>query len=48
MTGDLPALLRLSVTHPEGRDKVISVYTQQVKPDSIGSLRRRVAHTWPH
>jgi Tetracyclin repressor-like, C-terminal domain/Bacterial regulatory proteins, tetR family len=32
VTGDLPALLRLSVTHPEGRDKVISVYTQQVKP----------------
>lgn len=31
-TGDLPALLRLSVTHPEGRDKVISIYTQQVKP----------------
>jgi hypothetical protein len=31
-TGDLPALLRLSVTHPEGRGKVISVYTQQVKP----------------
>lgn len=31
-TGDLPALLRLSVTHPEGRHKVMSVYTQQVKP----------------
>jgi AcrR family transcriptional regulator len=31
-TGDLPALLRLSVTHPEGRDKMISIYTQQVKP----------------
>jgi hypothetical protein len=32
VAGDLPALLRLSVTHPEGRDKLISVYTQQVKP----------------
>jgi AcrR family transcriptional regulator len=32
VSGDLPALLRLSVTHPEGREKMISVYTQQVKP----------------
>ncbi|WP_158749957.1 TetR/AcrR family transcriptional regulator [Acidobacterium sp. S8] len=30
--GDLPALLRLSVTHPDGREKLITVYTQQVKP----------------
>ena len=30
--GDLPALLRLSVTHPEGRDKAIAIFTEQVKP----------------
>jgi AcrR family transcriptional regulator len=30
--GDLPALLRLSVTHPDGREKLIAVYTKQVKP----------------
>jgi AcrR family transcriptional regulator len=30
--GDLPALLRLSVTHPEGREKAIAVFTEQVKP----------------
>jgi AcrR family transcriptional regulator len=31
-SGDLPALLRLSVTHPEGREKAIAVFTQQVRP----------------
>jgi AcrR family transcriptional regulator len=30
--GDLPALLRLSVTHPEGREKAIAVFTEQVRP----------------
>lgn len=30
--GDLPALLRLSVTHPEGRNKAIAVFTEQVRP----------------
>ncbi len=30
--GDLPALLRLSVTHPDGRKKALSVFTKQVKP----------------
>ena len=31
-SGDLPALLRLAVTHPAGREKAISVFTDQVKP----------------
>jgi AcrR family transcriptional regulator len=30
--GDLPALLRISVTHPEGREKAIAVFVEQVKP----------------
>jgi AcrR family transcriptional regulator len=30
--GDMPALLRLSVTHPDGRQKAIEVFTQQVSP----------------
>ena len=30
--GDLPALLRLSVTHPEGREKAMAVFTEQVRP----------------
>jgi AcrR family transcriptional regulator len=30
--GDLPALLRLSVTHPDGREKAIAIFTEQVKP----------------
>jgi AcrR family transcriptional regulator len=30
--GDLPALLRLSVTHPDGREKTMAVFTEQVKP----------------
>jgi AcrR family transcriptional regulator len=32
MAGDLPALLRLSVTHPEGRERVIAVFREQVEP----------------
>jgi AcrR family transcriptional regulator len=31
-SGDLPALLRLSVTHPEGREKAIAVFAEQVRP----------------
>jgi AcrR family transcriptional regulator len=31
-SGDLPALLRISVTHPEGREKAIAVFTEQVRP----------------
>lgn len=30
--GDMPALLRLSVTHPDGRQKAVEVFTQQVSP----------------
>jgi len=30
--GDLPALLRLSVTHPDGREKLIAVFRKQVEP----------------
>lgn len=43
VAGDLPALLRLSVTHPEGREKLIAVYAQQVKPalDRLIPSRRR-------
>jgi AcrR family transcriptional regulator len=37
--GDLPALLRLSVTHPQGRAKVIEVFTAQVTP-SIKKVAR--------
>jgi hypothetical protein len=32
VAGDLPALLRLSVTHPDGRSKVIEVFTSQIAP----------------
>lgn len=32
IAGDLPTLLRLSVTHPEGRQKTIAVFTKQVEP----------------
>lgn len=32
IAGDLPMLLRLSVTHPEGREKTIGVFTKQVEP----------------
>ncbi len=32
IAGDLPTLLRLSVTHPEGREKTIGVFTEQVEP----------------
>ncbi|HEX2918920.1 MAG TPA: TetR family transcriptional regulator [Edaphobacter sp.] len=32
VAGDLPALLRLSVTHPDGRSKVIEVFTTQIAP----------------
>lgn len=32
VAGDLPALLRLSVTHPDGRAKAIEVFINQVKP----------------
>lgn len=32
IAGDLPMLLRLSVTHPEGREKTIGVFTGQVEP----------------
>lgn len=32
IAGDLPTLLRLSVTHPEGREKTIAVFTEQVEP----------------
>ena len=38
-TGDLPAILRLSVTHPEGRAKVIEVFTAQIMP-SIKKVAR--------
>lgn len=34
--GDLPTLLRLSVTHPEGREKTIGVFTKQVEPTVRG------------
>ena len=27
VAGDMPALLQLSVTHPDGRDKAIAVFT---------------------
>ena len=30
--GDLPALLRLSVTHPDGRAKVVEVFASQIAP----------------
>ena len=30
--GDLPALLRISVTHPDGREKLIAVCRKQVEP----------------
>lgn len=39
VAGDMPALLRLSVTHPEGRDKAIAVFTQQVKPALAAVIR---------
>jgi AcrR family transcriptional regulator len=29
---DMPALLRLSVTHPEGREKAIAIFSKQVRP----------------
>jgi AcrR family transcriptional regulator len=29
---ELPALLRLSVTHPSGREKIIQIFTKQVQP----------------
>lgn len=29
---DLPALLRIAVTHPEGREKTIAIFTEQVEP----------------
>ncbi|MGA9389936.1 MAG: TetR family transcriptional regulator [Candidatus Sulfotelmatobacter sp.] len=41
VAGDMPALLRLSVTHPEGRDKAIAVFTQQVKPALARVIRSR-------
>jgi AcrR family transcriptional regulator len=31
-SGDLPALLRLAVTHPDGREKAIAVFAEQVRP----------------
>lgn len=30
--GDLPAMLRLTVTHPDGREKAIALFTEQVRP----------------
>lgn len=30
--GDLPALLRLSITHPDGRSKVLEVFATQIAP----------------
>ncbi|HEU4636200.1 MAG TPA: TetR family transcriptional regulator [Edaphobacter sp.] len=32
VAGDLPGLLRLSVTHPDGRSKVLEVFASQIAP----------------
>jgi AcrR family transcriptional regulator len=37
--GDLPALLRLSVTHPEGREKAVAVFSEQVRPALLQVIR---------
>jgi AcrR family transcriptional regulator len=37
--GDLPALLRISVTHPEGREKALAIFARQIKP-ALGSVIR--------
>jgi AcrR family transcriptional regulator len=38
-SGDLPALLRLAMTHPEGRDKAIAVFAEQVRPALASVIR---------
>lgn len=36
---DMPALLRLSVTHPEGREKAIAIFSRQVRPLLLRVIR---------
>jgi AcrR family transcriptional regulator len=36
---DMPALLRLSVTHPEGREKAIAIFARQVRPLLVRVIR---------
>jgi broad specificity phosphatase PhoE len=40
----MPALLRLSVTHPEGREKAIAIFSRQVRPLLLRVIRSHDAN----